>query len=215
MIPKKIHYVWLGGNSLSPLNISCMKTWSDYNPKFKVIRWDESNSPLKSGYVRQAIKKKKYAFAADYIRFHALYNYGGIYLDTDMEVIKPLDNFLEDKFFAGYESKDWISCGIIGAEKGCNVCQQVLNILNELGKSNIKEFITIPKILTKVINEHKLNNEVNIYNQKVFYPYNPYASDIKQLLYKDVTCETVALHHWEKSWGLTFFEKVLNRIGLY
>ena len=215
MIPKKIHYVWLGDNKLSPLNISCMKTWSEYNPDFEVVRWDESNSPMESGYVKQAIKQKKYAFASDYIRFFVLFNYGGIYLDTDMEVIKPLDDFLENDFFAGYESENWINCSIFGADKGSDVCKEVLNVLDALGEKNIKEFEPIPKILTRVINGNHFNDTAKIYNQKVFYPFNPYSSDIKQMLYKDVTSDTFALHHWEKTWKPTLLEKALRRIRLY
>ena len=215
MIPNNIHYVWLGGNELSLLNVSCMKTWSEYNPDFKIKLWDENNSPIESGYVKQAIEKKKYAFASDYIRFFALYNHGGIYLDTDMEVIKPLNALLDCDFFAGYESNDWINCSIFGAAKGSDVCKEVLNVLDALGEKDITEFEPIPKILTRVLNRNDFSDVINIYDQDVFYPFNPYACEIKQMLYKDITDNTVAIHHWEKTWKPTLLERALRRVKSY
>ena len=98
MIPKKIHYCWFGGKPLPELAKRCINSWEKYCPNFEIIRWDESNSDLNiCPFVKEAYDAKMYAFVSDYIRLYALYNEGGIYMDTDEETIKPLDTFLSEK----------------------------------------------------------------------------------------------------------------------
>lgn len=87
MIPKKIHYIWFGGNPLPPLAERCIASWEKYMPGYEIVRWDESNFDTDCcDYVREAISVKKWAFASDYARFKILYEHGGVYLDTDVEL---------------------------------------------------------------------------------------------------------------------------------
>lgn len=133
MIPKIIHYCWFGGNPLPPLVQKCIKSWKKYCPDYEIVRWDESNfdisgSPL---YVKQAYDKKKWAFVSDYVRLWALVNYGGVYMDTDVEVIQPIDRFLRESAFSGFEATDRIPTGIMACEKDHPTFKEWLN---EYGK---------------------------------------------------------------------------------
>lgn len=104
MIPKKIHYVWLGSAELPPLVEECIASWRRLMPDYEIIRWDESClGEIESTFVKEALEKKKWAFASDYIRLHALYKEGGIYLDTDVRVLKPFDDLLPLPAFIGTE----------------------------------------------------------------------------------------------------------------
>jgi len=87
VIPKIIHFVWLGGRPLNPLGERCLASWRKHLPGWEIQRWDETNSPLGHPFVKKMLGLKKYAFASDYIRLHALAEQGGLYLDTDMELI--------------------------------------------------------------------------------------------------------------------------------
>ena len=107
MIPKKIHFCWLGGGKYPERVRQCMESWRRALPGYEIVRWDESRFDVNSvPWVREAIERKKYAFAADYIRHYALYHEGGIYLDTDVEVLKPFDDLLDAEMFAVIETEE-------------------------------------------------------------------------------------------------------------
>ena len=96
MIPKKIHYVWFGDKDFGEIEKKCMETWRKGLPEYEIVRWgNDCIDKVDNRYFREAIAAKQYAFASDYVRLYALYHEGGIYMDTDEEVIKPLDEFLE------------------------------------------------------------------------------------------------------------------------
>jgi mannosyltransferase OCH1-like enzyme len=118
MIPKIIHYCWFGNNELSDLEKMCISSWEKYCPDYSIKLWNELNSPMDHSWVRESYRHKKFAFVSDYVRFYALNNEGGIYLDTDMLLVKNIDNFLIYDFFIGYEDDFTLSMGIIGAQKG-------------------------------------------------------------------------------------------------
>lgn len=132
MIPKIIHYVWLGGGEPSETIKKCINSWHELLPDYEIMRWDESTYDLSLAplFVTECYHAKKWAFASDYIRLWALNQFGGIYLDTDVEVRKPLDEFLDNRFFIGTQSffvennrrqkelKINLSIGVIGSEPG-------------------------------------------------------------------------------------------------
>lgn len=104
---KIIHYIWLGGNSLPASVKSCIKTWKKYNPDWDIVEWNETNFPINDfSWVKEAINAKKYAFASDFIRLWVLNKFGGVYCDTDVEFLRPLDNklFQQGKFICGVEN---------------------------------------------------------------------------------------------------------------
>lgn len=105
LIPKVIHYCWFGRGPMPTLALKCIQSWNKYMQAYKIIEWNEDNFDVNCCiYVKQAYKAKKYAFVSDYARFHILYHHGGIYMDTDVEVLRPLDALLNNQMFAGFET---------------------------------------------------------------------------------------------------------------
>lgn len=118
MIPKKIHYAWFGGNPLGDLEKKCLDSWKKYCPDWEIIRWDEDSfAPITHGiYAQQAYEQEDWAFVSDVARLYALKEYGGVYCDTDMELIRSIETFRQYPAFFSFEIETEISTGIIGSE---------------------------------------------------------------------------------------------------
>ena len=115
MIPKIIHYCWFGKSKKPDVFYKCLATWEKYCPDFEIIEWNEENSkPFSNKFYKNALRKKKYAFASDYIRVKVLYEYGGVYLDTDMLLIKNIGDLLQHNFFSGFEVENRVAYGLFG-----------------------------------------------------------------------------------------------------
>ena len=128
MIPKKIHYVWLGKGEKNERIKKCIESWKKYCPDYEIIEWNEENFDMNyNDFVKQSYEAKKYAFTSDVIRLYALYTEGGIYMDTDVEVYQPLDEFLNEKGFSGFEAINYPVCATMGAEKGNPVIKMFLD----------------------------------------------------------------------------------------
>lgn len=119
MIPKVIHYCWFGRNPKPDLMQRCIASWKKYCPDYEIIEWNEDNFDIsQNNYAGEAYEEKKWAFVTDYARLWIIYNYGGIYLDTDVEVVKPFDDLLHDPCFFGFEDDASVNTGLgFGAEK--------------------------------------------------------------------------------------------------
>jgi len=128
MIPKVIHYCWLGNKPLTPLAQKCVDSWRRVMPDYEIKLWNESNYDFqKNTFMANAYKQKMWGFVPDYARLDIIYNYGGIYLDTDVEALKPFDDFLEYPAFCGFESKYLVALGLgFGAEKGNKIIKQLM-----------------------------------------------------------------------------------------
>lgn len=163
-IPKIIHYCWFGGGKKPELIKDCISSWKKYLPDYKILEWNENNFKVEDfDFVYKAFNDKKWAFVSDYTRLWILYNYGGIYLDTDMEILKPLDDLLRNSSFGGLED-DQIGFGIWGCKKGDKFIGEVLNYYNNLNYDNYKdnlEELAIPIHLTKVAKENGYKDDVN------------------------------------------------------
>lgn len=121
MIPKIIHYCWFSDDKKPALIRKCIRSWKKHLPDYEIRCWDGNSFDFDSlQFTREALSVKKYAAVSDYIRLYALYNYGGVYLDSDVEVFNSLDPFLDNQFFSGFEyfDKYQIEAGIIGSVKG-------------------------------------------------------------------------------------------------
>ena len=127
-IPKIIHYCWFGGNPLPELAQKCIASWKKYCPEYEIREWNESNFDLNCcDYVREAYEAKKWAFVSDVARLYALVNYGGIYMDTDVEVVKPLDPLLQYDAVSGFQTDVEMQTGLMACEKGNIMFQELLD----------------------------------------------------------------------------------------
>ena len=206
-IPRIIHYCWFGRNEKPEIVKKCIQSWKNILTDYEIIEWNEDNFDINSNkYVKEAYENKKYAFVSDYVRVKVLYDMGGIYLDTDVEVYKSLDKFLEEESFWGFEEKNYIATSTIGARSGNRLIKQFLDFYegksyNEMIKS--LETSTNVQIVTKIFKEigFKMNGEKQtidnigtIYPQEYFSPYD-YIN-----YYNKKTDKTYTIHHFYKSW---------------
>lgn len=125
MVPKKIHYIWFGKGEKSERIRKCLASWKDKLPDYEIVEWNEDNFPFRCAFFDEAYAAGKWAYCADVARFWILYNEGGIYLDTDVEVYESLDEFL-GKAFIGFEDDRYLSTACIGAEKENPVIGMIL-----------------------------------------------------------------------------------------
>ena len=215
MIPKIIHLCWLSGDPYPAKIAKCLETWKKFLPDYEVMLWDTNRFDLNSSvWVKQAFEKKKYAFAADYIRFYALYYHGGIYLDSDVEVIKSFDDLLDLPYFVGAEKAGTPEAAIMGSEKGCDWIKQCLDyydhrsFVKEDGSLDIRklpeimdeQILKLKPLRVLTINESKrirtfdFSKEVLVFNDVYF---SPKVFDSREV---EITPYTYAIHHYQNSW---------------
>ena len=133
MIPKRIHYVWVGVNKKGNTIKQCMKTWGKHLEGYEVIEWNENNFDIDSHpFVKAAYKAKKWAYVSDYIRAYVIYKYGGIYLDTDILVLDNFDRFLNNRAFVGFENPQYPFTAVFGAEPGHPLVKDMIEYYDRL-----------------------------------------------------------------------------------
>lgn len=210
-IPKKIHYCWFGRNSKPKMAEKCIKSWTKYCKEYEIIEWNEENFDISSCplYVRQAYEAKKWAFVTDYARLKILYENGGIYFDTDVEVIRKIDSLLSNACFMGIERSDIctkVATGLgIGCEKGFPLIKEIMNDYND--KSFLKEDGTFDTTTCTELNYVVLKkygyvqeNRLQTVAGATVYP-SEYFSPMDMTngkLYK--TPNTYTIHHYGLSW---------------
>ena len=134
MTPKVIHYCWFGRNPKPASVEKCIKSWKKYCANYEIIEWNEDIFDVNMNvYTRSAYEHKKYAFLTDYARLLIIYKQGGVYFDTDVELIKSIDDLLNDKSFFGFENNEYVNTGLgFGAEKGNEIVKLMLEEYNDL-----------------------------------------------------------------------------------
>ena len=207
MIPKIIHYCWFGGNPLPKLAKKCIKSWRKYCPDYEIIRWDEDNFDVSNApvYVRQAYEAKKWAFVTDYVRLYAMTTCGGIYMDTDVEVVKPLDQFLHHQAFSGFESETDIPTGIMACEKDFPLFLKFLqyydtaSFYNEDGSINMTSNVVV---MTNICLTHGLlrNNKQQTVDGFALYPNDVFCPISHHNGAMNRTPETATIHWFAGSW---------------
>mgnify|MGYP000956178412 CR=1 FL=1 len=179
MIPKVIHYCWFGGKDLPELAIKCIESWKKYLPEYEIKEWNESNFDLDLyKYTREAYDHKKYAYVTDVVRLYAIKNEGGVYLDTDVEILKPLDIFLHHSAFSGFENNSSVPTGIMASVKNGDWATDMLNYYNDktfLDKENNPVLETNVIVITNLMKEKGIimnNTYQEISDYVVFYPHD-------------------------------------------
>ncbi len=207
LIPKKIHYCWFGGNPIPDRLLTCMESWNRVCPDYEVICWNEDNYDVKKNlYTRQAYESKKWAYIPDIARLEILYEHGGIYLDTDVEIIKSFDELLYQNGFVGIEK--W---GIINIGGGCGVMphhpmikkildfRSGLRFLNEDGSVNPESsgyYETAPFLKEgfKPDNTVQMIDGMTVYTSDFFHPYDYMSRET------ELTDNTFSIHRFSESW---------------
>lgn len=205
MIPKIIHYCWFGSLEMPEDVKKIIDTWERYLVDYKFVLWNEESFDINShSFVKEAYESKKYAFVSDYVRLYALYNYGGIYMDTDVEVLRPLDSFLHYKAFTGKESDNACVTGTMGAIKGHPWIKELLKYYDEKSFFDKDGQKTNTKIITSLT--------VEMYGEEVLYKKSFSGSDLEIFSYEilcakdyksgkvEATSETYTIHHFKGSW---------------
>ena len=201
MIPKKLNYCWFGNNPKSKIFQECLASWQFYCPDFEIVEWNEVNSQkYTNDFYRNALRKKKYAFVADYIRAKVLFDQGGIYLDTDMLLLKPIDDLMQNNFFIGEEVINRVAFGLFGAISNHRFLEQMLNLYNK------KEFNGFaPPIITHtfspIVNQETITHNEIIFSAAYFYPLL-YENRLEDYT-KYIRPESYAVHLWDHSWAKT------------
>lgn len=209
MIPKVIHYCWFGGNEKPKIFEKCYKSWEKYCPDYEVIEWNESNVDLSSCplYVRQAYENKKWAFVTDYIRLKVVYDNGGVYFDTDVELKKNPDFLLEYKAFFGVEPDGYVATGLgFGAEKENEILYEIMQDYEKIPfvkEDGSFDLTPCPYINTKVFLNHGfvLENSKQLIDDNVLILPSEVLCPINSLTRQmNITEKTVAIHWYTASW---------------
>lgn len=209
MIPKKIHYCWFGGKKKGKKERACIASWKKFCPDFEILEWNESNIDLSDvpEFVKTAYDNKNFAYVSDYIRLEILYKHGGIYMDTDVEVIRNLSGLLNSSAFFGFENSESINTSQMSASEIGHPCIKAMmdnyrdaSFFNEDGSKNVFgcEIIATRTLeqfgLNKSNKEQLLQANIHIYPSDYFNPYDS-ATDVL-----DISANTYSIHWYTMSW---------------
>lgn len=229
MIPKIIHYCWFGKKPLPKFAKECIKSWKKYLPDYEIKEWNESNFDINiCNYTKEAYEAKKFAFVSDYARFWILYHYGGIYLDTDVEIIRPMNHILEKGNFMACEIKsdpndEWpiVNSGLgIASQSFHPIYKEILEHYNNskfIKENGEYDYTTVVKRVTDILKLHGLRKTdeiqvcegITIYTPEYFCPK---AFETREI---NITPNTVSIHHFDASWmkGSTIFNIMKKILG--
>ena len=221
-IPKIIHYCWFGGNPLPETVHRCIESWKRFCPDYEIKRWDESNYDVHTcDYTKEAYAAGKWAFVSDYARFEILYLHGGIYLDTDVEIIRPIDDILKQGAWFGVEQSDngeiLVNPGLgMAAEAGHPFYKRVLDQyarIHFLNPDGTRNQTTVVKYITDLLQESGLKEEAGIQCVEGIrlYPWDYFCPMEYRTGIISITPNTRAIHHYSASW-LSKEEKRVHRV---
>ena len=208
MIPKTIHYCWIGGNPLPESAKKCIKSWKKYCPDYKIVEWNESNYDFtRVPYMKEALQAKKWGFAPDYARLDIVYTHGGIYLDTDVEIVKPFDPLLQLNAFAGFQDDSQVALGLgFGAEPRNPVIKKLMESysgMHFIKDDGTPDLTPSPRLNTDVlVRECGLTPEnglqeldgITVFPAEYFCPKSFEDGVLRK------TKNTYSIHHFDASW---------------
>lgn len=227
-IPKIIHLCWFGHGEYDEKMKHCLKTWEEFAPDYKVMKWDEDTFDLDScTYVRQAYDKKRWAFVTDYVRFKVLQQYGGIYMDTDMELVKPLDDLLDNETVLSFKQQALgmkqfgLTSGIIMTKANNTLFNPLIeqfearSYINESGEEDVTP---IAKFLTDLLRDRGIRQDntlqsidgVTVYPNEYLCPTIDLDNNTGDV---EVTENTYAIHHFTGTWRTPdIMEKIMEKV---
>lgn len=206
MIPKKIHYCWFGRNPKSELALKCIESWKQKLPDYEMIEWNEDTFDINENvFCKEAYEAKKWAFVTDYVRLKVLYEYGGIYMDTDVEVLDSLEDFLSNRAFSGFEDNCSVPTGIMASEAKHPFFAELLAYYNNRHftlEDGTYDVTTNVQIITETASNKglRLDNTMQVVEDFAFYP-NDYFCPMSWKTRKlNITKNTKTIHHFAGSW---------------
>jgi len=220
VIPKIIHYCWFGESEKSALHIKCIESWKKYLPDYEIKEWNESNFDVNSNeYVKQAYQEKKFAYVSDYARIKALYQYGGIYMDTDVMVYKSFNDLLDNKCILGFEEENYIATSFMACVPGHDLIKEFINKYENISFFNSDKSLDLTtnvQRLTQILegrglvrdNKPQKVGDIRVYPQEYFSPYD-YGNCIRKNT-GNTYCEHLFLVSW-LPWG-TKVKKAIKRV---
>lgn len=207
MIPKKIHYCWFSGDPFSESIQRCIDSWHKFLPDFEWVKWDYAKAKaLEISWVNKALAQKKWAFAADAVRLYALYTEGGLYLDTDVEILRSFEPMLNQSYILGYENgSDRIEAATMGCEAGFSPIKVALDFYKnqEFNYSeNLVDQMVLPNILRESFKDFK---DLKILPESAFSPKSFIDGKIR------TTKDSYCIHHFNSSWRPESVQKGIAR----
>ena len=222
---KYIHYCWFGGKPLPKLAKKCIKSWKKYLPDYEIIEWNENNVDLEEcPFIKEAYEHKKWAFVADYARTKAIYEMGGIYFDTDLMIVKPIDFLLDNGTFLGVEDSMMVNAAVWGANKPKSYfAKRMMDFYKSQDHFDIDNIykMSIPRIITRILDEFDfdpaepdvqvLHKDIYVYPRDYFYPL---SFDFKDNIFTERTC---MVHYFDATWipkKEQIENKMVRKIGI-
>lgn len=217
LIPKKFHYFWFGNGEKPDSVLKCIESWKKYCPDFEIIEWNENNYDIhKHPFMEKAYQEKKWAFVSDYARLDVLYEHGGIYLDTDVEILKDFSPLCANQAYIGFERPDLVNDGQgFGGMQHFPLFKEMLACYDDLD-----EYIESPKLRTKVLLYHGLKQDgarQNVAGMEI-YPIDYFCPKSFATGRINKTDNTYSIHHFDGSWhgknGMKYIQlmRLLNRM---
>jgi hypothetical protein len=209
MIPKTIHYCWFSGESYPQLIKDCLHSWEEILSGYSIKKWDTTNTKFDIPFAQRAFKEKKWAFLTDYIRMKILFEEGGIFLDTDVLMIKPFDDLLTYQSFWNFADNGMVEPVVIGAQKGNLLVRQCMKVYENIDEKELASytFVEIPKVITPIFigAGFKPNNQTQIIESDIVlnniaFCSLPFIEADKRHPFSYTTSNSYAIHLWNANW---------------
>lgn len=232
MIPKIIHYCWFGGNPLPDSAKKCIASWKKFLPDYEIKEWNESNFDVNMiPYVKEAYQVKKFAFVSDFARFYILYKYGGLYFDTDVEIVKSLDFIISKGAFMGCEHTATEKIGTLGVNPGLGfgmeaklpIIKEIIEYYNQqhyILSDGTKNTMTVVDVMSAFLEKYglELRDEIQKIAGITVYPKEYFCPKDFETGKLNITSNTYSIHHFDFSWGSNnlkrffFVRKIIKRL---
>lgn len=223
-IPKIIHYCWFGGGELPERDKKCIESWRKFCPDYEIIEWNENNYDVTQiPYIKEAYAARRWAFVTDFVRIDVVFQYGGIYMDTDVELIRSLDSLLEHEGYIGLEANsEYLGLGAgFGAEKGNQILRDICNYyktLHFIDGNGTLNMTPNPILVTEFLKKQGyqiIPGKISKLGGFTVFPddyFSPQAFDFGKF---QITDNTYSIHHYHASWQTDDEKKELQRYHFY